>query len=196
MKCIGRLVTAAIVMAASAAPAHAQSITSLLTPQERVAAGLSKLTPSEIVSLDAALLRIVAGFLTPGLAAGPGNSARSDLDLFDVRGRATVYLEPSDALTFYLWSGEPVAYLDDDSVYGFNGTHLGWYHNGAVYDHDGDVIAAPASMFQGSVTSGSARGLRGLRPLKGLKELKPLKPLFGMSWSRMPAAVFFLQGID
>jgi hypothetical protein len=89
-----------------------------------------------------------------------------------------------------------VAYLDDDSVYGFNGKHLGWYRNGAVYDQDGDIVVARASMFRGAVEAAPPRGIRGLKPLKGLKELRPLRPLFGLSWSRMPAAVFFLRGID
>ena len=31
-----------------------------------------------------------------------------------------------DDETMYLWSGEPVAYRDEDSLFGFNGSHLGW----------------------------------------------------------------------
>ena len=45
-------------------------------------------------------------------------------------------------MTNYLWNGRPVAYLDPDplntgfNVYGFDGTHLGWY-DGGVWDHEG-----------------------------------------------------------
>jgi hypothetical protein len=99
-------------------------------------------------------------------------------------------------LTFYLWSGEPVAYLVEDSVFGFNGKHLGWHHKGLVYDHDGGVVVAPAAAFRDSVAPPPIRSLKQLKPLKGLKELKPLKPLFGTSWSSIPARVFFLLGVD
>ena len=196
MKYLWMVVTTALVVGLSGVPTQGQSLTSLLTPSERAAAGLSKLTPSELAALDSALLRIVTVLISPAMGGGRTTAGTADLDLFDAQGRPTAYLVPSDDLTFYLWSGEPVAYLDDDSVYGFNGKHLGWYHNGAVYDDEGDVVAAPARMFEGSVQATTARGLRGLRPLKGLKELKPLKPLFGLSWSATPAAVFFMQGMD
>lgn len=201
MRLLRHLVGAGIVWGTVVAPAFAfgQSITALLTPGERARAGLSKLSPSEVAALDGALLRVfgeLSTIMTPSAAVGRTRASTSDLNLFDSRGRAAVFLEPSDDLTFYLWSGEPVAYLDDDSVYGFNGKHLGWYRNGAVYDQDGDIVVAPASMFRGAVEAAPPRGIRGLKPLKGIKELRPLKPLFGLSWARMPAAVFFLRGID
>lgn len=117
-----------------------------------------------------------------------------ELTLYDFRGRATAYLDLTSDLTFYLWTGEPVAYLDEGSIYGFNGKHLGWYQDGIVYDHDGAVVAAPASAFRGPVDPAPPRGLRQFRPVKGLKELKPLRPLFGLSWTNLPARVFFFLG--
>lgn len=40
----------------------------------------------------------------------------------------------------YLWGGEPVAYLEDDRIYGFNGKHIGWYDDGVICDHDGNIV--------------------------------------------------------
>lgn len=198
MRYVRHLIRVSMFVATLASPAYSQSITTLLTAEERAAAGLSKLTSSELAALDAALLRVLGELAT---VLGPAVAARTsttptDLDLYDSRGRAAAFLEPSDGLTFYLWSGEPVAYLDDESVYGFNGKHLGWYQNGAVYDHDGNVVVAPAGMFRGVVEPAPPRGLRRLKPLKGLKELRPLRPLFGTSWSAIPAAVFLMRGTD
>jgi hypothetical protein len=99
-------------------------------------------------------------------------------------------------LTFFLWTGEPTAYLNDDSIYGFNGKHLGWFKDGMVFDHDGDIVVAPASSFRSAVDSAPSRGLKSLKPHKGLKELRPLRPLFGRSWADLPARVFFLLGVD
>lgn len=129
----------------------------------------------------------------------PGRGAAGVIDefsLYDSRGRASAFLDVGDQLTFFLWSGEPVAYLADESVYGFNGKHLGWYRSGTVFDHDGAVVVAPASAFSTDVAPAPPRGLKQLKPLKGLKELKPLRPLFGRSWSELPARVFFMMGAN
>ncbi len=48
-----------------------------------------------------------------------------EITLFDSKGEAIAYIDTSDELTIYLWDGDPVAYLYDDHVYGFNGKHLG-----------------------------------------------------------------------
>jgi hypothetical protein len=56
--------------------------------------------------------------------AQPGATIADEFSLFNSQGKATAYLDTSAGLTFYLWTGEPVAYLDDDSIYGFNGKHL------------------------------------------------------------------------
>jgi len=162
-----------------------------LTPNERAAAGLSKLTPQEQQALDAAILRI---FSRVTQAQAP--AAVDDLSFFGADGRAVAFIDADNDSTIYLWSGKPVAYLDEDSVYGINGTHLGWLKDGAIYDHDGDIVAASARSFKNAPRAQAPKGLKELKPLKGLKELKPLKPLFGLSWSGTPPAIFFLKGVD
>lgn len=122
--------------------------------------------------------------------------ADDEFSFYDSRGRAAVYIELSDGLTFYLWPGEPVGYLDTDSIFGFNGKHLGWYHDGLVYDHEGGIVVAPAGALREPPAPAPLRSLKELKPLKGLKELKPFKPLFGRTWSEIPARVFFLMGLD
>ena len=67
-----------------------------------------------------------------------------EISIFDKSGNAQAYI--SKDLTIYLWSGEPVAYLNNSNdlwhVYGFNGKHLGWYINGIIYDNDGNAVGA------------------------------------------------------
>jgi hypothetical protein len=86
--------------------------------------------------------------------------------------------------------------LEDDSIYGFNGKHLGWYVRSLVFDHDGHVVAAPASAFMTRPALPPIRSIKQIKPIKSIRELKPLKPLLGMSWSDTPAAVFFFRGRD
>jgi hypothetical protein len=139
---------------------------------------------------------------TPARPASPGLVPQlepridDDFSFYDSQGRAAAYFETSGELVIYLWSGEPVAYLDGDSIFGFNGKHLGWYRDGLIYDHDGGILVAPASAFRDAPGPAPPRSLKGLKPLKGLKELKPLKPLFGRFWSKLPARVLFLSGVD
>lgn len=93
-----------------------------------------------------------------------------------------------------MWSGKPVAYVDGESVYGFNGDHLGWFQKGIVYDNKGKAVAALAGVLD-TVNPAPPKGLRQLKPLKSLKALKPLKPLFVTTWSDTPGSVFFLRGV-
>jgi hypothetical protein len=120
----------------------------------------------------------------------------SEAEFFDSKGTAAVYFEYSDAEhTFYLWSeGEPVAYMDEDSLYGFNGKHLGWLQNGAVYDHEGNVVAATAARFQDPVHPPPPKGYKQYKPYKDYKEYRPYKPALNTTWSTMTVRAFFLQG--
>jgi hypothetical protein len=54
---------------------------------------------------------------------GQGRRATSEAEFFDSKGVAVASLDNGDAeRTFYLWSeGDPVAFMDEDSLYGFNG---------------------------------------------------------------------------
>jgi hypothetical protein len=89
------------------------------------------------VRLFTRLIFLIALLATPSVALA------DDVALFDGSGSASAYVAVQDELTIYLWSGEPVAYLERDSaggfrIYGFNGKHLGWVVDGLVRNHDGD----------------------------------------------------------
>ena len=69
------------------------------------------------------------------------SASDDEVSLFDESGKAVAYIALDDELTIYLWGGKPVAYLERDSqggyhVYGFNGTHLGWFVGGVIRDLD------------------------------------------------------------
>lgn len=168
-------------------------ITDLFTADEMNKAGLSKLSPSEIDALNAAVARALLSrtLLQP---PPPSQPSTDEVDLHDSGGQPVAYISLKDDLTINVWSGTPVAYLDGDSVYGFNGKHLGWFRNGLIYDQEGEIVVATRERLGGRATQGSPKALRQLKPLKGLKELKPLRPLFLLSWSETPAIIFFMRG--
>ncbi len=59
-------------------------------------------------------------------------------DFYDSNGRPYAYSD--DGETIYTFGGRPVAYIDGDSVYLFSGSHLGFFQNGQVWGHAGNVV--------------------------------------------------------
>ena len=57
---------------------------------------------------------------------------------YDNYGRPTAYTE--DDIHIYLFTGEPVAYIDRDAVYGYNGRQFGWFQNGWIRDLNGCCV--------------------------------------------------------
>ncbi|WP_138106338.1 4-fold beta flower protein [Serratia fonticola] len=115
------------------------------------------------------------------------------INLFDSSGTPYAYFD--DGVHLFTFSGEPIGYLEGDSIYLYNGRHVGYWANGVIRDSSGDVI-----LFSEHATTGPSRplrkllplkGLKGLKPMKGLRQLKPLRPLNSMRWSNTrPCDVF------
>jgi len=204
MKFVGRILLLLVLSSAVSggqAPTDAPKITDLFTADDFRKAGLSKLSAEEIAALNAAIFRVLIkmNLQSESRISSSASSGveTKDLTFYDSRGKAVAYIDEEDDenSTFYLWDGRPVAYLDDDSVFGFNGKHLGWIKGSAIYDHDGNMVAALAEAFNGSVSVAPTKSFKQFKPFKGFKEFKPFKPFFNLSWSETPARVFFLRGV-
>jgi hypothetical protein len=125
---------------------------------------------------------------------------QAETTIYDADGDATAYIAADDGLTIYLWGGKPVAYLVGDggaySIYGFNGSHLGWLEDGIVRNHRGDAVGflkGAVSMITGVEP---LKGIKELKPLKSLRELAPLKPAYSQRFSRTPLTLFLAAGAD
>lgn len=132
-------------------------------------------------------------FFTPSIALSD-----EELSLFDGTGRASAYIVTDTDLTIYLWTGEPVAYLvrdreNDFHVYGFNGSHLGWFVRGVIRDRNGDAACALRDVISNPQLE-PLKSLKSLKALKSLKELAPLRPLFSNSWGELPCRFHLSQG--
>jgi hypothetical protein len=140
-----------------------------------------------------------AAILFSALAFFSASSAQGvELSLFDGGGEAHAYVSMEDDYTIYLWDGRPVAYMSmrgsrPTNVYGFNGKHLGWFIDGAIYDRAGMVMCAFQTRM-GSVGFEPFKGLKELIPLKSLEELEPLQPLLTDQWSDMPCKMALYLG--
>jgi hypothetical protein len=165
------------------------AITDLMAEKEKKDAGPHKLTVAERKALDDALLRIF-------IHLRQASQEDDEFSLYGSRGKAAAFIDPEDDATIYLWSGKPVAYLDKNSVYGFNGNHLGWFIKGAIYDHDGKVVAASRAHFTTLPSAPPPRGFKQFKPFKGFQEFKPFQPFLSTTWSGTPANLYFLQGVN
>ena len=117
-----------------------------------------------------------------------------EITLFEREGTAIAYIDTGEELTIFLWNGNPVAYLEKSSIYGFNGKHLGWFKEGIVRDHQGNGVGFIEGAVNKLTKLEPLKSLQKLTPLRSLQELEPLEPLLRDSWSRTPLDLFLLQG--
>jgi hypothetical protein len=131
------------------------------------------------------------------LGANTSNLDSDEISLYNSSLQATAYI--AEDLTLYLWSGKPVAYLDNDSVggfhvYGFNGKHLGWFVGGIIRDHQGNVVGAVAEAFSVPPVFAPFKSFKEFKPFKSFKEFAPFRPFFMNNWSDTDLKLFLLQG--
>lgn len=123
--------------------------------------------------------------------------AEDEVSLYDNFGRPIAYIAMDDEMTVYLWSGRPVAYLsnEDDTlhVYGFNGTHLGWFVDGIIITHVG-FVACAIKEHTASPQFETLKGFKQFKPFKAYKEFAPSKPLYSDSPSPVSCGVLLGSG--
>jgi hypothetical protein len=86
---------------------------------------------------------------------------------WDSAGRVVAHKDEGDDVVF-LWSGEPVAIVDDESVFAFDGRHLGWFLDGWIRDHAGNCV-----YFTDEAAGGARRPRRHARPARGPRQSRP-----------------------
>jgi hypothetical protein len=123
-----------------------------------------------------------------------GQTLAEEIALFNSDGTAIAYIDTDDEMTIYMWNGEPVAYLEKDSIYGFNGDHLGWFERGIIRDHYGYAVGCIKDAVSMPYKLEPLKGLKKLKPLKSLKKLEPLKPLYIDKWSTTSLSLFLAAG--
>ncbi len=117
-----------------------------------------------------------------------------EITLFDHDGNPVAYIVPDDENTIYLWSGEPVAYLDGEDVYGFNGRHLGWFEEGIIWDHEGNRVGFIEGTLPVFAKLEPFKAFKQFKPFKAFKEFAPFKPFKSTRVSKSPLSVFLSWG--
>jgi hypothetical protein len=124
--------------------------------------------------------------------------ADEEVSLFNNDGKAIAYITINDELTIYLWSGEPVAYLEKDTsgghhVYGFNGKHLGWLVKGIIRDHEGNASCAVKEVLQ-SAEYEPYKSYKQYKPYKSYTQYAPYRPYFSNTFGDTPCQLLLAEG--
>jgi len=91
-----------------------------------------------------------------------------------------------------MWNGKPVAYLQSENIFGFNGKHLGWFVKGLIYDQDGKMVGATRSRLEVAPQIGPTKDIKQIQPTKAIREIAPIRPILSMSWSDSETLRLFL----
>jgi hypothetical protein len=93
--------------------------------------------------------------------------------LYDRTGRVYAWLHQTGKI--YGLKGENLAFVDGDSIYAWNGAHIGWWRDSHIRDSVGYValFAAEARI------TGVSKPVRAVRPVRPAREVSPANPLKG-----------------
>lgn len=114
--------------------------------------------------------------------------------LFNTNGQAVSYIAYDDEETIYMWGGKPVAYLDGEDIYGFNGKHLGWFQDGILRDHDGNIVGFNKNAANVSLAFEPFKAFKQFKPFRAFKEFAPFKPFYHSSYSQHSLEAFLMRG--
>ena len=139
----------------------------------------------------------VAIFIALIYGASAKAQSNQEISLFDSEGNASAYIAISDDMTIYTWNGAPVAYLDAAStntfnVYGFNGSHLGWFIDGVIWDHDGNAACAIGNRV--SHRTEPFKSFKQFKPFKSFKEFAPYMPHLSNQFGSTNCTFLLLSG--
>lgn len=108
----------------------------------------------------------------------------SEITLFGPKGDPKAYIATDEENTIYSFDGRPLAYLDQDNIYGFNGHHLGWFEDGIVWDHKGLRTGFTSSTCPAFTKFEPFKGFKRFKPFKNFKRFAPFKPFKSLSQSK------------
>lgn len=117
-----------------------------------------------------------------------------EFTFYDVGGRPVAYCD--DGRHIYEFSGLSLAYFEGDSIYAFNGQHLGWWDRGWVRDHEGALVfftdfAVGVGPPLPAKQPRPAKGFKNAPPAPAFKHVKPVRVGDSWGWSFRSGMLFF-----
>lgn len=110
-------------------------------------------------------------------------------------GTPVAYIE--DESHIFLFSGECVGYVYEDSIFSFNGRHLGFFRDGWLRDNNGKCVLFIKNAKNGPERRrkdiGRVKNLKAKIPFKKPREKQPKKLEIKQEWSELSLLQFFDQ---
>ena len=107
-----------------------------------------------------------------------------EITIYDKKGKPCAYIAKDDDNIVYLWNGQPVAYIDGENIYGFNGKHLGWFKRRRVmYDKNGLRIGFTNITCPSATRTEPKKSEKKAKPEKTAKTIAPAQPDFKLDKS-------------
>jgi hypothetical protein len=120
------------------------------------------------------------------------------ISLFDSKGEARAYIDYNEDATIFMWDGTPVAFLEKDGsdicVFGFNGSFLGWYEDGIIYDKKGYAVRAREGATNMMTKMERMKSMQRMTPMRPMTPMTPMQPMWKSSWSSTSLTEFLYFG--
>lgn len=118
-----------------------------------------------------------------------------EIELYDADGDPVAYILEENDNAIYLWSGDVVAYVMDEKVYGWNGKHLGWLLDGVVCDRSGRRLGGTEEVTEHPNSPGTRKGKGRPQPYhKRQREGARARPRVSNLYSMKPLEIFLAEG--
>lgn len=115
--------------------------------------------------------------------------------LFNVQGQPVAYLSDDGEKIFYLWSGHTVAYVEGETLYGWNGKHLGWFADGVIRDLNGYRVGSVQEKCPSAPHDEPPKHVKLARYAKAEKHAASVRPTFSTEYSDENLEDFLKQGV-
>lgn len=120
---------------------------------------------------------------------------KGETTLFNARGEPIAYIADDDEKTIFSFNGEPLAYLaEENSIYGFNGKHLGWFEDQIIWDHLGHRVGFTKKTCPTFTKFEPFKGFKQFKPFKAFKQFMPFKPFKSSTVSSIELLSFLKGG--
>ena len=94
-----------------------------------------------------------------------------------------------------MFDGKPVAYFHKNSIYTFQGSHIGRFEDGWIRDNDGYCVFFTPDAKGGPIKPVKrvkpVKSVKQVKPVKSVKQIAPVKKVNKLSWSSYSTSDFF-----
>ncbi|HBH47746.1 MAG TPA: hypothetical protein DDX98_03865 [Bacteroidales bacterium] len=124
---------------------------------------------------------------------------KEEITIYNKTGTAKAYCSypTDDESIIYLWNGTPVAYLmsGNNEIYGFNGKHIGWQHEGIYYNLTGKRTGFEQDALPGVETLPEpAKEIKEVMPVKEIRQFPFAQHIYSVDWSEESIEDWLLSG--